>query len=93
MRGATLACGVFGAGLFVLGPGLAGAAELPPGPDRELVARTCTACHEIDRVAISNETKETWNTLLDAMTSYGLNVSPEERGKILDYLATALGPK
>jgi hypothetical protein len=31
--------------------------------------------------------------LLDAMTSYGLRVSPQDRAKILDYLSTALGPK
>jgi hypothetical protein len=31
--------------------------------------------------------------LLDSMTSYGLRASPEDRAKILDYLATALGPK
>jgi hypothetical protein len=91
MRGARLACGVLGAGLFVSGP--AGATELPPGPNREFVARTCTTCHDIEMVAISNETRETWNTLLDSMTSYGLRVSPEDRAKIIDYLATALGPK
>jgi hypothetical protein len=93
MRGARLACGILGAGLFVLGAGVAGATDLPPGPNRELVARTCTACHEIERVAISNETRETWNALLNSMTDYGLKVSPEDRGKILDYLATKLGPK
>jgi hypothetical protein len=27
------------------------------------------------------------------MTGYGLSVTPEDRTKILDYLATALGPK
>jgi hypothetical protein len=93
MRGARLSCGVFGAGLFVLGPAVAGAAELPPGPNRELVAHTCTACHDIDMVVASNETRETWNILLDSMTSYGLRVSPEDRAKILDYLVTALGPR
>ena len=47
----------------------------------------------VDAVVASNETRETWNTLLESMTSYGLRVSPEDRAKILDYLATALGPK
>jgi hypothetical protein len=81
------------AGALVLGVGPAGAVDLPPGPNRDLVMRECQACHTLDMVADSNETREVWNTLLDSMTSYGLRVSPEDRAKILDYLATALGPK
>jgi mono/diheme cytochrome c family protein len=92
MLGARLSSGALGAVFFMLGAG-AQAAELPPGPNRELVARECQACHNLDAVVASNETRETWNTLLDSMTSYGLRVSPEDRAKILDYLATALGPK
>jgi competence protein ComEA len=81
------------AGGLMLGMSGAGAADLPPGPNRELVLRECQACHDLERIADSNETREIWNTLLDAMTSYGLRVSPEDRAKILDYLSTALGPK
>jgi hypothetical protein len=92
MRGAGLLFAVV-VGLFVAGVAPAPAAELPPGPNRDLVAHTCTACHDIDMVVASNETRETWNILLDSMTSYGLRVSPEERAKILEYLVTALGPK
>jgi hypothetical protein len=78
---------------LALGVSGAGALEVPPGPNRDLVARECQACHSLDMVAASNETKEVWNTLLDSMTSYGLRVSSEDRAKILDYLTTALGPK
>ena len=78
---------------LALGVSGAGALELPPGPNRDLVVRECQACHSLDMVAASNETKEVWNTLLDSMTSYGLRVSPQDRAKILDYLSTALGPK
>jgi competence protein ComEA len=78
---------------LALGVSGAGALDLPPGPNRDLVVRECQACHSLDMVAASNETKEVWNTLLDSMTSYGLRVSSEERAKILDYLMTALGPK
>jgi hypothetical protein len=78
---------------LALGVSGARALDLPPGPNRDLVVRECQACHSLDMVAVSNETKEVWNTLLDSMTSYGLRVSPEDRAKILDYLSTALGPK
>ena len=92
MPSARLSSGALGAVFFMLGTA-AQAAELPPGPNRELVAHECQACHNLDQVVASNETRETWNTLLDSMTSYGLRVSPEDRAKILDYLVTALGPK
>ena len=92
MRGAGLSFAIV-VGSFVAGLAAAQAAELPPGPNRDLVAKTCTACHDIDMVVASNETREVWNTLLDSMTSYGLKVSPEDRAKILEYLVTALGPK
>ena len=91
MLSARLSSAALGAVFFMLGAALA--AELPPGPNRELVARECQACHNLDAVVASNETRETWNTLLESMTSYGLRVSPEDRAKIIDYLATALGPK
>jgi hypothetical protein len=92
MRGAGWGLGVV-IGALVFGVNTARALDLPPGPNRELVEHTCQACHSLDMVAASNETRETWNILLDAMTSYGLHVSPEDRAKILDYLASALGPK
>ena len=92
MRRAGLGLGVV-AGALVLGMGAAGAVDLPPGPNRDLVLHECQACHGLEMIVESNETKEVWNTLLDSMTSYGLKVSPEDRAKILEYLSTALGPK
>jgi competence protein ComEA len=91
MRAARVGLGVVGG--LVLGISAAGAIDLPPGPNRELVVRECQACHSLDMVAATNESREIWTNLLNAMTSYGLRVSDEDRAKILDYLSTALGPK
>jgi hypothetical protein len=85
--------GLGAAGCLMLGVSGAGALDLPPGPNRDIVTRECQACHSLDMVAATNETREIWNNLLNAMTSYGLRVSDEDRAKILDYLSTALGPK
>jgi hypothetical protein len=92
MQKAGLWLGVVAA-VLASGMGPLRALDLPPGPNRDLVVRECQACHSLDMVADSNETREVWNTFLDAMTSYGLRVSPQDRAKILDYLSTALGPK
>jgi hypothetical protein len=85
--------GALGIAAAVLAAGAAGAAELPAGPDRDLVARECQACHDLDNVIdAAGASREDWNGALDAMTGFGLSVTPEDRAKILEYLATALGP-
>ena len=67
------------------------AEELPEGPNRELVRQTCTACHEIENLLrLSGATGTSGRTL---STRYGLRVTPEERGIIVDYLVTYLGPR
>jgi len=92
MRSVQLLFGVLGAGA-ALAAHAAGAAELPEGANRALVASTCSACHDLqpvfDAVGIS---RDDWNGALDEMTSYGLVITPQERAQILDYLATYLGP-
>ena len=32
-----------------------------------------------------------WNRTLDDMVNYGMNVTPQERAQILEYLVTSLG--
>jgi mono/diheme cytochrome c family protein len=82
--------GVVGVMLAAAG---AGAGELPAGPGREIVARECQACHDLDMVfAAAGATRDDWNGALDEMDSYGMKITPEERAQILEYLATYLGP-
>jgi mono/diheme cytochrome c family protein len=92
MSGAKLFFGVIGSSLLAFG---AAAAEpdLPPGPNRELVTQTCGACHDLDGlVAAAGASREDWDGAIDEMIGNGMHVTPEDRAKILDYLATALGP-
>jgi hypothetical protein len=91
MRGEQLSLGIL-VGSFVLAMAAAQGAELPPGPNRDVVSRECQACHDVDMVVATRRSREGWNSLLDEMTSYGMRVDPEDRAKILDYLATALPP-
>jgi cytochrome c5 len=90
---AGLSSGVVGVALGALvGTIAADAAELPAGPNREIVARECQACHDLDMViAGAGATRDDWDGALEQMVGYGMNVSPEDRAKILDYLATSLG--
>ena len=90
MKKVTFLYGLIGASLWCWG---AAAAELPAGPNRDFVVRTCTACHDVEMVnAAAGLNREGWDGAIEEMISYGLRVSPEERTMILDYLASALGP-
>ncbi len=64
---------------------------LPEGPGRELVLARCQTCHDISLVTRERLSRERWDAVLDEMTLQGLRLTPEERGVILNYLATYLG--
>jgi hypothetical protein len=74
--------------------GSAGAQELPAGPNRDVVSRTCSACHDLGNLTgTGGLSREGWESTLEEMAGYGMNVTPDERTKIIEYLATDLGPK
>jgi mono/diheme cytochrome c family protein len=69
------------------------AIDLPPGPNRDLVYGNCRTCHDLQYLEESKGiTRDDWSAALDAMHQYGLRLQPGDRAKILDYLATYLGP-
>jgi hypothetical protein len=92
MRRSKLLVGVFGLILAMSGTATAQQRGLPDGPDRDFVSRTCQACHDLAMVvAATGLSREGWDATIEEMVSYGLRVSPEERAKLLEYLATYLG--
>jgi hypothetical protein len=91
MNKAGLVLALVGASLLSAG---AGAFELPAGPNRDIVARACGSCHDLDMVyEAAGQTREGWNGTIDEMMGYGMKVSPGERAQILEYLASFLGPE
>jgi|GraSoiStandDraft_5_1057265.scaffolds.fasta_scaffold204630_1 hypothetical protein len=94
MRGARFwIVGALGAGLLGSGTSAGRADELPPGPNREVVERECQACHDANYFASTNRDRESWNSVIEEMIDYGARFDAQDRTKILDYLATALGPR
>ncbi|HEY2226555.1 MAG TPA: hypothetical protein VGI22_02230 [Xanthobacteraceae bacterium] len=91
--GARLIIGVLGAGFLTLATALAQPAELPAGVNRDLVAHECAACHDLDMVVNgAGASREIWKATINEMISYGARIDPDDQAKILDYLASALGP-
>jgi hypothetical protein len=92
MKRARLFLGVLGTIVVMFGTAAAQQRELPAGPNREVVARQCQACHDLSMVfASSGMTRDGWNGIIDEIISYGMSVTAEERTKILDYLSGYLG--
>jgi mono/diheme cytochrome c family protein len=83
-----------GAGIVACTIGTATAAiELPAGPNRNLVYAQCRTCHDLQYLQESaGIPRDAWSDILDSMKQYGLRLSDDQRKKILDYLATYLGP-
>ncbi len=91
MNKAGLTLALVGASLLSAG---ARALELPAGPNRDIVARACGSCHDLDMVYdAAGQTREGWNGTIDEMMGYGMKVSAAERAQILEYLTSFLGPE
>ena len=91
MTKAKVMFGVIGASLLCVG---AGAVELPAGPNKDMVARACGSCHDLDMVFdAAGQTREGWDGTIEEMAGYGLKISPDERAQILEYLVSFLGPE
>jgi hypothetical protein len=96
MRTARLLIGVVGAAIVVLSVRTVVAQidpRLPQGPNRELVARLCSGCHDLSNLyATSGRSRAGWDIKIDDMLLYGLKITPEQRALVLEYLATSLPP-
>lgn len=91
MNRARLIFGIMGASFLSLS---ASAVELPAGPNKDVVARACSSCHDLDMVFdAAGQTREGWDGTIEEMTSYGMKVSAGERAQILEYLVSFLGPE
>jgi hypothetical protein len=67
--------------------------RMPEGPNRDLVARRCSSCHDLGNlVSTAGRSRAGWDLKIDDMKAYGMNITPAERALILDYLATYLPP-
>lgn len=87
---------LFAVGILMLAarPILAAEIKLPDGPDRALVYGKCRTCHDLQYIVESaGITRGDWEGVVDSMKMYGLELAPDTRKKILNYLATYLGPK
>ena len=93
MRRSILLTGAIGGTLFALVAGAADITELPAGPNRDLISKVCTTCHDLQLVFDGTGfSRDDWSMTLDEMVANGMSISADDRDKILGYLSTYLGP-
>ena len=64
---------------------------LPGGPGKDLVEARCTACHDLERVAVVKRQKSEWPTVVANMIGRGAVATPDEVQAIISYLASNFG--
>jgi Quinohemoprotein amine dehydrogenase A, alpha subunit, haem binding len=63
---------------------------LPRDRDQQMVSGRCIICHSLEMIAQQRQTREEWAVIVDRMITYGMPVQPDERERILTYLARYL---
>ncbi len=95
MRRAIRALYTLGIGIGVLFTSIAMAGDLlPDGPGKILIEANCQSCHSLKLVVQQSMSRERWDETLTWMQKHHKlrQFEPEERRRILDYLAAKLGP-
>ena len=66
--------------------------RLPGGPVRQVILRSCTACHGIDDYAYHALDRGGWRQLVGTMEEMGAVISDDDRPVLLDWLVAEFGP-
>jgi cytochrome c5 len=84
----------FGATLIsIASPGHAqNANPLPPGDGRDIVSVACSQCHYLGTIAKIRDGATGWRIYVSNMVLRGAQLTPAEVDKVVNYLATNLGP-
>ena len=69
-----------------------GSSVFPAAPERDLVVRTCTACHAPELVIAKHRTPEEWDDIIAKMVDRGAQANDTEQQQIFAYLVRFFGP-
>ena len=64
----------------------------PAAAERNLVVRTCAACHAPEIVVAKRHTPDEWDEIIAKMVDRGAVATEDEQQQILSYLARFFGP-
>jgi len=67
--------------------------KLPPGPEKAVVAETCTACHELGRIVYGSYDAKGWHNVVSMMVNAGAALTPEQIPQVEAYLTKSFPEK
>jgi cytochrome c5 len=67
------------------------AMTLPDGEGKELIQRSCTQCHGVDKITGTRKDRKGWQTCVKDMVSLGAKLRPAEQEKVVNYLVKNFG--
>jgi len=69
--------------------------DLPDGPGKKVLLRSCTTCHDLDEVTKFKGyyTRAQWKDIVVTMREYGAVLDDAEVDALADYIASAIGKK
>jgi len=65
--------------------------SMPAGEGSALVSGVCSGCHSVDMVIVQSKSRRGWESTVQDMVSRGAQLSSEEMGTIVSYLAEHYG--
>ncbi len=78
-------------GFFLIIPAQSQSESMPAGEGSALVSGVCSGCHSVDMVLVQSKSRREWESTVQDMVSRGAQISSEERGAIVSYLAEHYG--
>ena len=63
---------------------------LPDGPDKDVVVRNCTVCHDASQFSAARYSPEEWDNEINKMEGAGADISAEDHVAIAAYLGKYL---
>jgi len=65
--------------------------SMDTNPDRTLVESTCSGCHDLAQVWAAEYDRAGWEAVVTRMESNGLEISDDDRARVIEYLAGGSG--
>jgi competence protein ComEA len=65
--------------------------EMPDGPGKTLLLRTCSKCHQVDTIARQHKDNDAWTATIIKMVGLGSVATDDEYETILTYLTANYG--
>lgn len=67
--------------------------SLPDGVAKAILQRSCTQCHELDKISAAAKTEASWRASVRDMVRLGAKLKPDESSTLVAYLVEHFGPK